>query len=61
MELRWKYLEIRDAGLVLGVRIDPWTQFLEARSVASTSGRHTQLARLMGKENASVFPITGKN
>lgn len=60
MELRWKYLEIRDAGLVLGVQIVPWTQFLELRSVASTSGRHIQLAFLMEK-NASVFPVTGKN
>lgn len=32
-ELRWKHPEVRDAGLLLGVRIVPWTRFLEARGV----------------------------
>lgn len=32
-ELRWKHLEVRDAALLLGVRMVPGTQFLEARGV----------------------------
>ena len=33
VEQRWKHIEVRDAGLVLGVRIVPWTRFLEASNV----------------------------